>query len=510
MPEKVFIKIKKSILPEYKICFLSALFIGLLAHLYKLVNHLPNWDSLVFRYDAQNMTHLGRWFLSPVCALTSFYDLPFLNGFVALLFYALGAVCIIKIFKIRNKIASFLIGALIISFPTVTSTLFYSYVADGYAIAFFMSTLAALFLTCEKPRYLISICLICLSAAIYQAYITVTVLLLVFRLIDEIIFQNEKPVKTFKKCLKFLLSGLSGILLYYVLLNLILHFTNTQLLDYQGVSSSLSLSSLNLYDALINARNIFLNYFFDFSKGANLFAILNVIIFAIAFVFTLLFIISNKIFNNVYKALLLFALVIAMHFGGEILVFINPNVDYHNLMKMGFSCFYVYFIVLYERANEKQSAIQCWTILIISLFVIFNQIVISNVSYHKAQLSWDKSFAELIRICDRIETTDKSNECDEILVIGYLEESRPYSAYLPPDITGTTDGYVLRHDSEEMGQSVVTSALNDYCSKDYKFLAGEEKQTLLKNETVQNMNTWPNDNSVAVVDGVIVLKLSEE
>ena len=52
MPEKALKKLNSYILPEWKVCFFTSLLIGLLAHLYKITNWLPNWDSLVFRYDS--------------------------------------------------------------------------------------------------------------------------------------------------------------------------------------------------------------------------------------------------------------------------------------------------------------------------------------------------------------------------------------------------------------------------------------------------------------------------
>ena len=149
MPEKVLKKINENILPQWKICFFAAFLVGVLAHLYKIVNWLPNWDSLVFRYDSQNMIALGRWFLPVVCSFSSFYDLPFLNGIIAIVFHGLGAVCICKILNVQKKITAFLIGAVVVSFSTVTSVMMYNYVADGYSIAFFLSTLAAFCMTKE-------------------------------------------------------------------------------------------------------------------------------------------------------------------------------------------------------------------------------------------------------------------------------------------------------------------------------------------------------------------------
>ena len=95
VPEKAFKKLNTYILPQWKICFFSALLAGFAAHFYKLTNWLPNWDSIVFRYDSQNMLRLGRWFLPVVSSLSSFYDLPFLNGIIAIIFHALGSVVIL-------------------------------------------------------------------------------------------------------------------------------------------------------------------------------------------------------------------------------------------------------------------------------------------------------------------------------------------------------------------------------------------------------------------------------
>ena len=78
-------------------------------------------------------------------------------------------------------------------------------------------------------------------------------------------------------------------------------------------------------------------------------------------------------------------------------------------------------------------------------------------------------------------------KCDKILVLGALDNSQAYSVNLPPDITGITDGNIIRADDETVGQSVLCSALNDYCDKNYSFLSGEEKKKLKEREEVKAM-----------------------
>ena len=55
MPEQLIEKIKGKLPRTWKSCFAASVIFGLIAHIYKLTSWLPNWDSLVFRYDPQNM-----------------------------------------------------------------------------------------------------------------------------------------------------------------------------------------------------------------------------------------------------------------------------------------------------------------------------------------------------------------------------------------------------------------------------------------------------------------------
>ncbi len=510
MPEQIINKIKKSMLPQWKVCFIWALVMGLIAHLYKITNWLPNWDGLVFRYDAQNMISLGRWFLPVVCAPSSFYDLPFIAGLMAIIFHGLGAVCICKMFGVRKNITAALIGAAAITFPTVTSVMMYNYVADGYALSFLFSCIAAMLITKDKPCYIGSLVLIALSAGIYQAYITVTIMLLLLSLIMELIYKNTAVKKVIFKSLKFLLTGVLGMALYYLVMTVLLKLTGTTLLEYQGFDDATSLKGIDIAGALYTIKESFISYFFDFSKGPNVFGIINSIVFVLTFVLYLADVIKNKL--SIGKILMLSVFVILLPIGASVLSFINSGIDYHNLMKMGFLVFYLFFILQYEKSERKSTklnAVKSWAILGVSVLLIFNQTIIANVSYHKLNMAYEKSYGTLIRIADRIEQTEGAGECDSILVLGYLPESEAYSANLPPDMTGTTDGYILRADDEIVGQSVLCSALNDYCGKNYKFISGEEKSELLKRTDTDSLKNWPAKNSILVIDNVIVIKLGD-
>ena len=511
MPEQMIEKLKKNILPQWKTCLITALIVGLITHVYKITNWIPNWDSLVFRYDAQNMLSMGRWFLPVACGFSSFYDLPWLTGLLAILFHALGAVCILKILDVQKKTTAALVGALVVSFPTVTSVMLYQYVSDGYSLSFLLSCLAVVFMTNKKPRYVLSAVLIALSVGIYQAYITTAIMLLIAYFIFELLYRDKKISDILKQVAKCALAGGVGMGLYYVIWNILLKMTGTEILAYQGMESAASLSGLDIRSSLYTIKHSFTDYFFNFADGVQLFDILNVIIIVFTVVFYVVDIIKEKI--SPIKLLLVVICAAVLPVGASMLAFVNGTMDYHNLMKMGFLVFYLFFLLAYDQTTYKSKAFshaKAWMIFIVMFVLLWNQAVIANVSYHKLEIAYEKSFGTLIRIADRIEEIEGTQNLDRVLVIGALSDSEAYSVNLPPDMTGTTDGYILRADDEIVHQSVLCSALNDYAGKNYRFVHAEEKQALLLTDEVQNMGFWPEKNAIAIIDDAIVIKLGTE
>lgn len=511
MPEKALRKVKQNILPQWKACFWAAVTVGLLAHVYKITNWIPNWDSLVFRYDAQNMLGIGRWFLPVAAAPSSFYDLPWVTGLLAIVFHAFGAVCVCHLFGVKKKATAVMIGAVIVSFPTVTSVMLYNYVADAYALSFLLACLAAVWMTRPKPNFVLAVVCITLSVAIYQAYITVTIMLLLCYLIIEAMRPETRPQAIWLQSAKFLATGVVGMALYYGVLVALLAVTKTTLLEYQGLSNAVSLSGLDIPGSLYTIKESFVNYFFDFSAGFTVFHALNIVLSVLTIVLYLMELIRKK--PPVFNVVLIGVCTVLLPLAASVLAFVNSTVDYHNLMKMGFFVFYIFLILQYEKRDENAQtyrAVKAWTILAVTALLVCNQIVIANVSYHKLNMAYEKSYGILIRVADRIEQTEGAESCDKLLVVGHLADGDAYSARLPMDMTGTTDGLILRADDEAVGQSVLCSALNDYCGTAYTFVAGEQKAALLETDEVKNLESWPAKQSICIMGDVIVVKLGDE
>ena len=387
------------------------------------------WAGVSFSY--------GRYFLSLACGLSSYYDLPWLNLLLGLLFLACSAVCVAALLHLKKPVALVLTGALIAVFPTVTSTFAYEYVADGY-------------------------CLAMLAGAVYA-----------------------------------------------VALQLVLAVSGTALSDYQGIDT---IGSLHLWSALHCCITRFFRFFFDLHNGLTVWFALNVLVFALLAVFLLTALVQQTLWHDPARFWLLLVYLAALPLGAAALYFLNPWVDYHNLMTIGYAAFYLIFVLFYERLDglsPRASALRSWAILLVGGAVVFYCIVLANVCYHLSQMSYERSYGTLLRIADRIEQLDGADACTRIAVIGHLPDSRAYSADLSPEMTGYTAGLILFADNPTVGQSVLTAALNDYCSTDYTFATRAEKQQLLALDEVRQMPLWPQTGSVAVVGDTIVIRAGE-
>ncbi len=506
-----FIKtLRSKIKPIWIFAFSSAFIAGLLAHLYRMTNWLPNWDSLVFREDHQHMEALGRWFLAFAAKISTAFEVPWLNGVLAIFYIALAAVFICEIFGIKSRLCAALTGAVAVTFPAVTSTLTYCYVADAYALSFLLTCIAVLLLTKKRiGPSVFGVLLLSVSMGIYQAYITTAIALLTAYLILGVI-KGDKTSASLKKALKYIICGVAAFAVYYAVQSLVMALTNITASDYQGFSSAFSFKNFSFSTAVPAAFYTFFKFFIDFDSGFNLYSATNIVFFVFLAAGYLYAIIKNVRRSGL---ILVFIYIISIPIGCDFLYFANADLDYHTLMKMSYFIVYIYLILLYENADFKNiriNAVKTWAVFIICSAMVFCNIRIANIAYHKLQMAFEKSYGILIRISDRIESLDGYENATKILVVGSLKNSEAYSVMIPPEITGSTNGLILRHDDESVNQSVMTSALNDYCNMNLKFLSGKEAAALKNTKLVKSMPLWPKQGSVAIYKDTVILKLSEE
>ena len=157
-----------------------------------LTNVLNNYDNIkCIPIGAGSGVSSGRWMLSLVNDVWhkfwGVYNFTLFNGLVSILFVVLSACIIVHIFDVKDFLNCVLIGGMLISFPSITSMLFFTYTAPYYSLAIFLSVVAVLFWKKWKFGFVISACCIACSMGIYQAYLPLTITLFVLLLLVQCI-----------------------------------------------------------------------------------------------------------------------------------------------------------------------------------------------------------------------------------------------------------------------------------------------------------------------------------
>ena len=512
-PEQLFNCMKKYIKKEWVICFFSAVFFGLAAHLFKITNFIPNWDSLLNLYNDQNKTNLGRCFLGFACSFSTYYDLPWINGFLSLIYVGLSAVCVSELFEIKSRISLVLIGGLMATFPTVTSTLAYNYTADGYFLALLSICLAVIVCVRFHRGLLPAAVLIAFGLGIYQAYITFAMVLMLIYLVDELLFKQINMKQFWTMSCRFAVCGVLGGIGYWMSMKITVFISGIQLSEYQNIDKSFSLQEMNFFSSVLRAGYKFLKYFFDFSSGINLFLIINIILFSGLSILFLYSFWAQKTYRQFWRIFLTGMCLIAIPFASYALYFVNPILDYHNLMVMCLCLIYILPVLFYERLSElsdRMFIIKQWGILGLSALTIFNFILIANISYQKLYMSYGKSYGVIIRLADRIEQLPGALECNKLAVIGCLPGSESISVDFPPDMTGITDDYIIRKQDTMMQENVTQAMLQDYCGITFEDTTEDDIRAVCKKEEFSQMNEWPEQNSVSIIGDILVVNFGGE
>lgn len=403
-PEQIAEKMKEKFTKERMLVFFSVLLLGVLAHGYRLVNNIPNWDGLVNRYHDQNMIDLGRCFLGISCGISSYYELPFINGLLAVLYIAVTAVLVCEILEIKTVFGKVAAAGICVTFPVVTSTFCYMYTADGYFLGALCMSIAVWLLSRKKNGWIPATILICWGSGIYQAYLTFAISLILFKAIGDVLFREKKTEDVLVFLGKSLLAGGLGSGLYYLCLQLLMKLQHVELRDYQGISNVYSMRAVDLVDSVKNIAKQFFIFLVGNGEKWNLYVILNLTMLSGIIILTLVLFFRKKIYQSRKRLLLLVVLGIAVPVGTFAIFLIAPYVDYHMLMCYGMVGVYLYFVQLYEQktGSGRWENIKKWGVLLLTSLMIFNFILIANISYHFLELGFDKSVAMVLRMSDRI------------------------------------------------------------------------------------------------------------
>lgn len=507
----------KDFLKRWKAVFLSTFIFGLFSHGYAMANYLPTYDSILNTNSVGATYSSGRWFLKAVGNLFSSSSIPWVNGLISLLFIALTVILILKMFDIKDTFSAVLTSALFVTFPTIVSTFSFIFTADCYMIAFFLSVLGV-YLCYQYPKFgfIFGALPICLSIAVYQSYLSVSIICVVILFIKDL-FTTEIDFKgSIKKYWKYVASVFLGLILYEIVSKIVLHFMAAELSGYQGIGKTGLLSFSELVKAvgmnIVSILDIFGIELFEI-EGRPLrigfYSVLNIVIFVFLFIFTVISIKKSKIYKKPVNMILLIVSYIMLPVSVCLFRYFTPDVKYSAIMEMS-ACFFYFMIVLYycelRQRQKVHKCIKSLAVLTLCLVVFYNAIN-ANVNYYNMQLRYNRTIAIASDVIDDVCDTDGYKSTDKVAVIGAglnLTDEQYNNNNTLPYIRGSensqtvliTQHHYITFWNEFLGIKVNSATFDEACN-------------VSQSEEFKEMPCYPQDGYVKRIDGIIVVKLSE-
>lgn len=504
---------KEKVKFEWKMAFLSAFVIGLLVHMYKFTNTLLNQDSLFNFYNDQNIVGSGRWFLSIACGISSYFDLPWINGLLSVLYISLTAVVITDVFALKNPVVIILSSGVLSAFPGIIQTFFYGFTADGYMLAMLLSALSVSVYRIDENRIsclVLSALLICLSCAIYQAYVSFAlVFLLSYVMLDmlDVRRTSEKYLcYLFRQALIYVLAMAA----YYIIWKVCMKMQGIEANDYQGIKelselSGLSISLSGLMAGFINTIKTIVTFFIDksfFDHKLTVYTMLNIVVIIALMIGIIVSVIKSGLSKDGRVFALFLLCLTAIIPCSCIWHYIAVNsIWYRPMMLTCFAFLYIVCAVLFDRWF---TAPWCDAVGVLIATVVFNFALMANIAYFYLDQCYEKTYATGLEMVSRIHQTEGLEKVEKIVMVGNLADALKLG---------------------ESGPSESIGVLMDLVQSDLIFDSGHAEQFMqqilgldipiggkiewAEKKSVKEMGIWPAWDSMRIVDNALVIKIAE-
>lgn len=503
------------------IAMFSAMAAGLLIHMFGLVNILHNYDSIAVLPNGYGTgITSGRWLLNILGDLNRDLfggdNIAWFEGIIGILFLSAAVYLLIKIFNIRSRMFSVLLGIGFIAFPSVASCMLFRFTSTFYALAVLMSVLAAYIVIRGNKKYMVlriilSGLLSAGSLGIYQAYLPVTASIFVLYLIQQTL-QNKKDWKgIMKQSLMCLLCLILGLVLYFVILKIALLCYDTALSNYQNINSMGKMSFRHLIKLLLMSFTGFFAMPFKNTYALAPFPVMTVI-YLVWDVFCAAVIVMNLVKRKAAPMQWVTAIILCICFpmAVNLLVVMCSNSWIYTLMVYSFVMVLFMPAVVFEalpEPSEKYAKCHRLTAGLLAVTIgiaSFCYTYAANVTY-TAQYYANRRMENLTSsIMTQVRSTENYRTELPWAFIG---------VYNDPSMTS------LRKDAPVFqGWGSTKGLVNSYSLpfwfKIYEgnyimMLDDDARDALAQTEEVRNMPCWPSNGSVQIIHDTVVVKFGE-
>ncbi len=491
--------------------FISAIICGIFTYGFTLTHHFLTLDSMWNQYSDQNMITLGRQFLMFACRISSDYDLPWLNGMLAIFYLAINSALLVRLFNVKKTITAFLVAGFTVCFPTVISTFAYTYTIDGYMLSVLLATLSVYICLNYKWGFIPSLFVLGVSIGIYQAYFSYAIVLYLIYFLLLIVAEDASVKKIITKALKAICSIAFSYVFYAITLKIMLKLEGEEISGYQGTNNITAIDVSVFGEGIKKAFWSFIN----FARWDNVLTTTKTMKYAfVALIlisgasFACLFI-KNKKYKEWYNFLFVAIIVVVMPIAATIVLVISPNTYMHLLVRMPWSALLIFMCLLLEKCEYTGKVFEYAKAVgvIAAAIMIFEFSVVANIVAFNMNERYEKSYSICLRIADRLEQTDGYKTGMPVVILGgYPNETNyPKTDITKKDLSGYfgVDGDYCVNATEKYAEFMKHFLGITIVPAGY-----EAEQAIISGDDFYEMENFPSDDSIKLIDGIWVIRIN--
>lgn len=520
--EDFFTDVKYRLSTQQIYCFFAVLIAGLVAHGYVLFNRISYHDNSACLFNLGGTYESGRWMLGFIYDLqmktTKLFSVPVFNGGLSIIFIAVAAMLLIKMFDVQSRFLSVAIGAMMVVYPVVTSIFSFMFTAWEYHLALLLAVLAAKVLTenLSVKGFLLALLFATMSLGLYQAFLAVTVVLFLVKLYMGVLDGSmDTPLTYIKTGVIYLANLLASLVMWAVLRKVTMAVKGITAVEYKGMDEGYSLAKFP--SVLVGA----IKAFFGFGQAG-----INAVLYQRAFtaiivIITIIQIIMLLAYARTEMSIRIVSLIglVLIPLGMNMVYILSTSSEYKvdSLMVYGNIFVYLLPLLLIERLQEfggygfgsKFLNVITWVQLVCLTVMTFGYVYMDNAAYMKAEIAEEQASAYYNQLITAIKTCDGFSEDMDIVFVGW--DKLDDATFVTVDNTEQLDAVKL--EKYPRYTDIVTYAGSIFFIREHLGFGNdkviEDDGTVAAEAEVSAMPTYPNEGSIAVVDNRVIVKLGE-
>ena len=514
-----------------KAAFFSALITGFFSHLFIYSSRYYGNHDPGMIVHLTPMVRTGRWLNTIISSVSYGYVMPMTAGIFVALFLAVAAFYVCKLFDISSKLPAVLIGALLVTYPSISATNLYLYDTPNYHFAAMLAVIAVYVAAQYRFGFLPAILLLTCVLAIYQPMFNVAVTLSLFTLMTLLLAEDFDLRRIWNRAWRFFVMGLCAALLYALSLPVAFRVYDTTYNDYRGFSpESMQERLMGVSGWLRGLLAVYGGYYGGFfrwpfgygglqdgeivvseymmTKGL---AYTHLALIILTLVFTLAIIVKQHIHKQALRLVILIVAILLIPFASNFVSFFSVG-GTHATMMYAFALSPIFVIIISER-YYKGPVILTSLLTLCLVFTISNYIIINNAYYLKAYYFDQRTNSLTTMLLTDIAPLMPQTESKRIAFFGglpnddYPEVPHVFTEHgLTRSPSLDNNSFIQMQTDDGWHHDTFISNIQNLHGVYLTALPHDGARDAIREQIIATaMPAWPAEGSIAVIDDVIVI-----